>query len=254
MKLKAKIDAEAHGKLSEELQKLYKADGDDFVLQIEGADDPAELRRARDREKQRAKEADDARKAAEKERDDLKAKLDDESSADARKKGDIDALEKSWRDKHEKAIADGKAEADKLRGQMRVLLVENKARALAEEISTAPDLILPHIMGRMSADFDGDTPVTRVLDVDGKPSAASLDELKKEIVATAKFAPIIRASSATGGGAGNSGGNGGGASEKKFGDLNERERTEFYNRDPQGFQKAADAHKAELDAAANKPK
>ena len=247
MALKAKISAADHEKLSDDLKSAYKKSGDDFVLDVEGADDPAELRRARDREKQAAKEARERAEKAEEERDELKRKLDDDTTADARKKGDIAALEKSWQEKYDAAVKKGGDEAEKLREQMRVLLVRDKARALAEEISTAPELILPHIMSRLSADFEGDMPVTRVLDVDGKPSAASLDELRKEIVATSKFAAIIKASSATGSGAaGNGGGNGGGASDKKFGDLNERERIEFYNRDPEGFKKAADAHKAEL--------
>lgn len=247
MALKAKLSKAEHEKLSDEIKSAYKASGDDFVLDVEGADDPAELRRARDREKQAAKEAKERAEAAERERDELKKKLDDDTTADARKKGDIAALEKSWQEKYDAALKKGTDEAGKLKEQLRVLLVENKARALAEEISSAPELILPHIMGRLTADYDGEAPVTRVLDIDGKPSAATLDELKKEIVATAKFAPIILAGKATGSGAvGNGGGSGGGASGKKFGDLTERERIEFHRTDPEGFKKAADAHNAEL--------
>lgn len=247
MALKAKINKAAHDKLSDEIKALYKADGDDFVLDIEGADDPAELRRARDREKQAAADATKLAADEKKRADDLQRKLDDEASTDARKKGDIDALEKSWQAKIDAADAKGKEEGDKLREQLRKLLVENKARSIADEISTSPELLLPHIMSRLSAELDGDEPKTRVLDVDGKPSAATIDDLKKELLATAKFAPILKASNASGGGAGSGGGNGGGgASDKKFGDLNERERIEFFRRDPDGFQKAADAHKEEL--------
>jgi hypothetical protein len=41
-----------------------------------------------------------------------------------------------------------------------------------------------------------------VLGPDGKPSAATLDELKAEFVANEAFAPIIAGSKASGGGAG----------------------------------------------------
>lgn len=253
MAIKAKISAAEYDKLSDDMKSAYKKDGDNYVLDADGMDDPAELRRARDREKEAARVAREEADAAKKRADEAEAKLSEGETTDARKKGDIAALEKSWKDKADKIEADGNAEADKLRGQMRNLLVRDKARELADAISTAPDLILPHIESRLSAEFEGDMPVTRVLDVDGKPSAASMDDLRKELVATSKFAPIIKASSASGGGAGNGGGsNGGGASDKKFGDMNERERIEFYNRDPAAFQKAADEHKAQLANPAKK--
>jgi hypothetical protein len=57
--------------------------------------------------------------------------------------------------------------------------------------------------------------VTVVKDSEGKPSALTVDELKKEIMADAAFAPLIVGSKATGGGA--SGGKGGGAA--KTGDV-----------------------------------
>ena len=247
MALKAKISKADYDKLSDELKNEYKPSGDDYVLDVDGLDDAGELRRAKEREAQRAKDEKERADKAEKEAKELREKLDEGATTDARKRGDIEALEKSWKEKHDNAVKDGKAEADKLRDQMRRLLVRDKARALAEEISTAPELILPHIESRMSAEFDGETPITRVLDVDGKPSAASIDDLRKELVATPKFAAIIKASSASGGGAGNGGGsNGGGAaSDKKFGDLTERERIEFYNRDPAAFQKASDEHNSQ---------
>ena len=206
--------------------------------------DPAELRRARDREKEAARAEKERADAAEKEARELREKLADGETTDARKKGDIDALEKSWKKKYDDAVAEGNGVADKLREQVKGLLVRDKARALADEISTAPELILPHIESRFAVDYDGDMPKTRVLDVDGKPSAASIDDLKKELVATPKFAAIIKASSASGGGAGNGGGsNGGGApTDKKFGDLSERERIEFFQRDPEAFKKASADH------------
>ncbi|WEM33661.1 head scaffolding protein [Pseudomonas phage PSA-KC1] len=69
---------------------------------------------------------------------------------------------------------------------------------------------MPHIKSRLMADFEGDTPVTRVLDKDGKPSALTIDELANEFVANKDFSAIITASKASGG-AGKPSQNGGGA-------------------------------------------
>jgi hypothetical protein len=77
--------------------------------------------------------------------------------------------------------------------------------------------------------------------VDGKPSALTLADLEKEFVDNKAFAPIIRASNASGGGA--SGGTGGGAT-KAFKDMNTAERTELYRKDPAAFKRETDALKA----------
>ena len=63
----------------------------------------------------------------------------------------------------------------------------------------------------MQADFEGDSPVTRVLDKDGKPSAMTVEELAAEFVANKDFSAIITASKASGGAGKPSNNNGGGA-------------------------------------------
>jgi len=66
------------------------------------------------------------------------------------------------------------------------------------------NVLLPHIRSRLAVDYVDGNPITRVLGPDGKPSAATLDELKAEFVANEAFAPIIAGSKASGGGAGGS--------------------------------------------------
>jgi hypothetical protein len=66
--------------------------------------------------------------------------------------------------------------------------------------------------------------------------------LKKEIAADKRFAAVIVASKASGGGAAGSGRpNGGGAptGKKTFKDMNEKERVDWYKRDPEGFNQAS---------------
>src|SRR5579862_7390210 len=92
MALKRKITKAEHAALKPDLQAEYKADGENFVLDAEGFDDPGELRRALEREKTEKKEATERAKIAE---DKLKA-IDDDKS---RQSGDVAALEKSYKEK-----------------------------------------------------------------------------------------------------------------------------------------------------------
>src|SRR5690242_11478896 len=92
--LKRKISKAEFDALNPELQKIYKAEGSDFVLQVEVSadDDPGALRRALDREKQ-------AKKTAETEAETLRTKLATITDTDARRAGDIATIENSWREK-----------------------------------------------------------------------------------------------------------------------------------------------------------
>lgn len=134
----------------------------------------------------------------------------------ARKSGDIDALEKSWK---EKSAGEVKAERDKaaaIHGHLRKMLVETVADKLASETSTVPSLMREAYLKRLDVNLDGDTPSTRVLDAAGKPSALSLDDLKKEILADKTYAPILKGVDSSGGGAGAGRPGAGGFSLKQF--------------------------------------
>jgi hypothetical protein len=80
-----------------------------------------------------------------------------------------------------------------------------------------------------------------VLDINGALSAASLDDLKKEFGANAKFSAIVIASKATGGAGGNRNSGSAVLNGKKFGELSEAERVELYKSDPEGFKAASEA-------------
>ncbi len=203
MALKKKLTKEEYAKLSDALKAEYIEDGDGFRLDVDGDEDTGALKRAKDREAQ-------LRKDAEKEAKELRERLESIEGDDARKKGDIATLEKSWQSKLDKQREEYEAKVSKLTAHTTKTLVDNVASQLAHKISNAPALIMPHIKSRLIADFDGDTPVTRVLDKDGKPSALTIDELANEFVANKDFSAIITASKASGG-AGKPSQNGGGA-------------------------------------------
>lgn len=192
MALKKRITKEQHEALNEAFKGEYKADGDNFVLDIDGDEDTGALRRAKDREAQKARDA-------EAKANELQQQLDALSTDDARKTGDIKTLDKSWQTKLDTQKTDFEAKINVLTGHISKSLVDNVAMQIAHKISTAPKVLIPHIKSRLKADFDGDVPVTRVLDKDGKPSALTVDELANEFVADKDFSGIITASKATGG-------------------------------------------------------
>lgn len=194
MALKRKITKAQFEKLSEELQGEYKEVDGEYLLDVDGLEDTGALKRAKDREAQRRKELEDEKR-------ELESRLEKLEGDDARKKGDIDTLEKSWDGKLKSQKAEYEAKLQSRDAFIKKSLIDAKAMELASEISTSPSLILPHIKARLSADMEGDEFKTRVLDADGQPSASTLKDLGDEFVANKEFASIIKASRANGSGA-----------------------------------------------------
>ena len=204
MALKKKLTKAEYEKLSEHIKAEYIEDGDGFRLDIDGDEDTSALKRAKDREAQLRRDAEAKLREAQEE-------LDRINGDDARKKGDIATLEKSWQKKLDDTKAEYEGKVSKLTTHTTKTLVDNVATQIATKISKAPALLLPHVKSRLQADFEGDSPVTRVLDKDGKPSAMTVEELAAEFVANKDFSAIITASKASGGAGKPSNNNGGGA-------------------------------------------
>lgn len=197
MKLKFKIDKAAYDKLDDAVKALYGEKDGSYVLQVEGAegeDDIATLRRAKEREAQEAKTWREKAEAAQKE-------LDESRGIDARKRGDIDTLEKSWKEKYDKREKELLEQVAKKDGYITKALLDGEASKLASSISNAPSVLLPHIKSRLTVDTTGEEPALRILDAQGKPSALTMDDLKKEFVANKDFAAIITVNKASGSGA-----------------------------------------------------
>ena len=204
MALKKKLTKAEYEKLSEHIKAEYIEDGDGFRLDIDGDEDTGALKRAKDREAQLRRDAEAKLREAQEE-------LDRINGDDARKKGDITTLEKSWQKKLDDSKAEYETKFGKLTSHTKTQLVDNVAQQIASKISNAPALLLPHIKARLAADFEGDSPITRILDKDGKPSAMTVEELSAEFVANKDFSAIITASKASGGAGKPSNSNGGGA-------------------------------------------
>ena len=209
MALKKKLSKAEYDKLSDAIKAEYIEDGDGFRLDIDGDEDTSALKRAKDREAQLRRDAEAKLREAQEE-------LDRINGDDARKKGDIATLEKSWQKKLEDQKAEYEGKLGKLTSHTKTQLVDNVAQQIASKISNAPALLLPHIKARLAADFEGDAPVTRILDKDGKPSAMTIEELSAEFVANKDFSAIITASKASGGAGKPSNNNGGGAPNNSY--------------------------------------
>lgn len=194
MALKRKLSKEAFEKLSKDIQSEYKEKDGEYVLDIDGDEDTSALKRAKDREQQRAKDA-------EKRADELQAQLDGISDKDSRKRGDIETLEKAWKKKADETQAQYDARIGKLEGYAKKSLIEGTASAIAAKISTVPALMAKAVRERLTVDFDGDEPTLRILGTDGKPSAMTIEDLSKEFVANKDYSGIIVGSKASGGGA-----------------------------------------------------
>ena len=204
MALKKKLTEAEYEKLSEHIKAEYIEDDEGFRLDIDGDEDTGALKRAKDREAQLRREAETKLREAQEQLDAL-------GNDDARKKGDIQTLEKSWQKKLEDQKSEYEGKVSKLTAHTTKTLVDNVATQIATKISNAPALLLPHIKSRLQADFEGEAPVTRVLDKDGKVSAMTVEELSAEFVANKDFSAIITASKASGGAGKPSNSNGGGA-------------------------------------------
>lgn len=228
-----------------------QADGG-FVLQIEGDEDTGALKRAKDHEKNlrvaaeaRVAELQASVEALTAERD---TAITERDAAKADKGKDVQALEASWQAKVDAANARLTEVQTALTSEVERLLVTNTAQAMAAEISTVPELFQSVISSRLKVEKGADGQYfTRVLDASGTPSAATLDELKQELLANDKYAAIIISSKGTGGGAGGSG-SGGGATEKKWLEHTDQELSELRKNDPEKYDRLRKAHMAEAGA------
>ncbi|TQI84813.1 hypothetical protein FHU12_2335 [Serratia marcescens] len=200
--MKFKITKDEYNALNDVQKALYKESGDGYQVQIEGMPDTSELDGLKKKVDELMTEKKTEQAARRKAEEDAKKAAEEQ----AKKNGDVEALEKSWAQKLADAEAKSKAEIASLNTSLHGLLVDNVAQKLATELAgDAAPVMLPHIKSRLAIEEKDGQHVTRILDGAGKPSAASIDELKKEFVGNAAFKGVIIGSKASG-----TGGNGGG--------------------------------------------
>jgi uncharacterized protein YejL (UPF0352 family) len=192
MAMKKKITKAEFDKLADHFKSEYNEIDGNYILDVTGEEDTGALKRAKDREKA-------ARIAAENKLSEIEGELD--TLKNDPKARDVKSLEASWLEKHKKEIDLKDASIAKLSDFAKATLADSVALSLAKEISTSPELLLPHIKARIVADLNGDKPVTKILDKEGKVSAFSLEDFKKEVLETPAYSAILIGSKAKGGSA-----------------------------------------------------
>jgi hypothetical protein len=246
--LKKRITKAIFDSFSKDVQAFYKADGEDYVLQVETSadDDPGELRRALTRVREDHK--------TEKDRADRLQTQVDGFVADPNKAKDLRTLETSWQQKlTDQKNADQKT-IERLTVQLKKAKISDQASAIANEIAgDNGHLLIEKIEKRLTVNLDGETAETRVLDANGALSASTVEDLKKEFVANPKYSGIIIASKASGGATGTRTSETSAVlKDKKFDELTTQERTDWLKRDRDGFNAAAKANREEKLAATRK--
>ena len=119
----------------------------------------------------------------------------------ARKSGDVSALDKSWQEKYGKLESEASAKVAAANAQLQSVLVDSVAQKAAMDIAVdaeCAELLADKLRGSLGlAEVDGKMQ-TVVFDADGKRSALTVDELKKQLVA--KYPRLVKGNPASGAG------------------------------------------------------
>jgi hypothetical protein len=156
---------------------------------------------------------------------------------DARTSGDFKAIEDDY--KRQLSELRESVESSKKESENRIKqdAVDKHAAELAK-MFVSPALATPAIKSRLTVELDAEgKPIVRVLDKEGKASAASVEDLRKEFLTTPELKASIVASQGSGGGATDTSG-GGGSTPKTLADFkgNLTEESKFAKANPEAYQ------------------
>ncbi|AMT88401.1 hypothetical protein [Pseudomonas koreensis] len=225
--MKYLIDKAAYDALEPSMQAFYKAQGEDYVLAVEGLPAPEDVTglKAKNDEllaelranKTKAREAEEAARIA--------------AEDAARKSGDTEALDRSWQEKHTAALAEKDGTLSALQAQVHALTVGATAARVAGELAVqgSAAVLQQIIEPRLTMELREGKPTVVVLDAERRPTALTVEEFKTQLFNDASLAPLIASSRASGGGA--TGGKGGGAA-KTWNQLTGMERVELRRTNP----------------------
>jgi len=195
MAIKRKISKEEFEKLPDILKSEYEEKGGSYIAIIDGDDEAVEaLKKAKEHESNAHKET----KTKMKELEDRLNTMDYDGK---KKNNDIEAIEKSWSEKLANREKELSGERDSLKSMLSSSLRDATIASIASKI-VKPDaqrLFKKSIEERFNVELDGDKPAIRILDREGKPSAMSLDDFEKEILADKEYSSILVGSKASGG-------------------------------------------------------
>ncbi|RMP49311.1 putative prophage PSSB64-02, Orf26 [Pseudomonas syringae pv. atrofaciens] len=230
--MKYKIDKAAYDALEPSMQAFYKAQGEDYVLAIEGLPSGGEDLEGLKRQNQTL--LDEAKAAKQRARDAEQAQQLREQEA-AKARGDFEQLFTS----SEQALAAERAKLAELTSTIERRDLSSAASKVATVIADGENAeILAEFIQRRLKVVEGQVKVT---DAQGSLTIATLEDLAKEFEQTPRYASLVRGTQANGGGA--TGGKGGGAT-KTWDQMTGMERVELRRTNPAEHARLSAAAKA----------
>lgn len=230
-----KFEVESLEGLDDSLVEKYEEVNGKYRLKVEGLDEFVTQKKKieaehRAKAEQKAKSLEDELTKIRQDLEAQRQQYEAEREEGHRQSGDVEALDKSWREKMGKLQSEFEETVKTWENRAKDLTVNSVASSLANELAVqgSAKALMPLIQSRLAMDVrDGE--LTTVVLTDGKPSALSLDDLKAEFRNDPAFAPLIVGSKASGGGAtgGSSSGGGASTSKKSFAEMSLQERAAY---------------------------
>ena len=197
--IERELDKESFDSLSGDDKKLYQQSEEGKYVFM--GENPGELRRANERLKRKDQEARQRLDQYQKKQAELEDKLaafaeekEMEKDVDARKKGDVEKLEASHKLKVDRLNEKWQKKISGYEKFINDNVLEVKAHNIAQNISSSPALMIPHIKGRMRMDTSGDMPELQIADSTGQYGVISEEDLQDEFKNNKMFAAVLKSS------------------------------------------------------------
>lgn len=195
--MKRKLSKTEYEALHDILKSEYEEKNGSYHAKIEDEDDAVNaLRKAKDNESNAYKETKAALAKALADAEELK-------TGQHRKNGDVEALDASWKAK----FAERETELLNENGTLKGAAIKAAKEAVLSGLASKhikPEyqrMFKKDIDERIEVQLENGAAVMRILGHDGKPSALTMADFEKEVLANKEYAPIIIASRASGGSA-----------------------------------------------------
>lgn len=217
--MKYLIDKAAFDALDPVMQALYKAQGDQYVLAVEGLPQNEDVEGLKRQNQTLLDEAKEAKRKAREAQEQLTQKELDAAKA----RGDYESLYAS----SEQTLAAERQKLADLQAGIEKRDMRGSAAKVAAQIADGPnaEIIADYIERRLRI-VDGQV---RVTDASGNLTVSTLEQLGKEFQEEPRFASLVRGSQANGGGAA---GLPGGGATKTWDQMSGMERVELRRNDP----------------------